>query len=109
MEIADSGKQRKEGPGATFGPRGPTNTAVCNYFYLKTHSSLPYFLAKVDFDKFPLPCGLVFLAPLVAQFRPPQPKKSTKTGQVGFTGVSSNPIQRHNRDSYSKITAVDFH
>ena len=75
IEIADSGDQQKEGPGATFGPRGPTNTAVCNYFYLKTHSSLPYFLAKVDFDKFPLPCGLVFLAPLVAQFRRPPAKK----------------------------------
>lgn len=75
MEITDSVNQRKEGPGATFGPRGPTNTAVCNYFYLKNHSSLPYFLPKVAIDNFPLPCGLVFLAPLVAQFRRPPAKK----------------------------------
>ena len=84
MEIADSGDQRKEGAGATFGPRDPTKTAVCNYFNLKNHSSLPYFLSKVAIDNFPLPCGLVFLAPLVAQFRPPPAKKIDQNRPSGL-------------------------
>ena len=78
-------------------------------FTLTTISHCHTFFPKLILTIFLFPIFFFAWLPLIALFRPPQPKISTTTGPGGFTGVSSNPIQRHNRDSYSKITGVDFH